>query len=144
MPTIALPHNHPYSEGRACTTCGEFKSADQYTLNRDKRSFGGVSMRSKCKACEELRKWKSDIKRRYGITYKDYCHLLDKQKGLCAICGSKDAQNSRTYGKLFIDHCHTTGKVRGLLCSKCNHALGQFNDDISLLLKAVEYLKENP
>lgn len=140
MPNLVLPDNHPYSAGRTCTTCGEFKSAEYYTLNRDTRSFGGISMRSKCKPCEELRKWKSDMKRRYGITYQEYCDMLDAQNGRCAICESEDAQSSRTYGKLFIDHCHTTGKVRGLLCSKCNHALGQLNDDVGLLNKAIAYL----
>lgn len=39
-----------------------------------------------------------------------------------------------------IDHCHKTGKIRGILCSRCNTALGGFNDDIKLLDKAINYL----
>ena len=41
---------------------------------------------------------------------------------------------------MFIDHCHETGKVRGLLCSKCNIALGNFDDDIETLKRAISYL----
>lgn len=140
MSKLTLPDNHPYEAGRTCTACGEFKSADNYTLEKDTRAFGGIAMRSKCKPCNEFIKYKAFIKRRYGITYQEYCDMLDAQKGRCAICESFDAQNNRTYGKLFIDHCHTTGKVRGLLCSKCNHALGQLNDDVDLFKKAIEYL----
>jgi hypothetical protein len=43
---------------------------------------------------------------------------------------------------LAVDHCHTTGKIRGLLCSKCNPALGAFNDNIEILNSAIKYLKE--
>ena len=140
MSKLTLPEDHPYIAGRTCTSCGEFKSAEHYTLERDSRAFGGIAMRSKCKPCNEFIKYKAFIKRRYGITYQEYCDMLDSQQGKCAICESADSQNERTYGKLFIDHCHETGKVRGLLCSKCNHALGHLNDDIRLLKKAIEYL----
>jgi len=39
-----------------------------------------------------------------------------------------------------IAHDHATGKVRGLLCSACNHALGQFKDNKAALFRAKEYL----
>lgn len=101
-------------------------------------------MRSKCKPCNEHVKWKSFIKRTYGITYKDYYKLLDDQGNKCAICNSVGVNNSRiTSGKLFIDHCHATGKIRGLLCSKCNHGIGLLNDDVDLLHKAINYLNKS-
>jgi hypothetical protein len=141
---LSLPENHPHSSGRTCTTCGEFKLATEYTLSRDVRSFGGVSMRSKCKPCNEHRKYKANIKRLYGINYNEYLELAEKQGCKCAICGSEESNNVRTSGKLFVDHCHTSGKVRGLLCSRCNHALGLFQDDIDRLRSAIDYLKRNP
>lgn len=132
-----------YTHGRTCSTCKEHKSADQYTLEKDVRCVGGIAMRSTCRPCTEFRKYKAFMKKRYGITYEEYEKLLKEQNNKCAICGSEDAQSIRTSGKLFIDHCHTTNRVRGLLCSKCNYALGQFNDNVSLLQSAINYLNTN-
>lgn len=44
--------------------------------------------------------------------------------------------------KLCVDHCHETGEVRGLLCSKCNTAIGMFQEDINVMYRAIEYLSK--
>lgn len=77
------------------------------------------------------------LKCTFGITLKDYHTILKDQNNGCAICGTKTPGGQ---GKFHVDHCHDTGKVRGLLCNRCNPALGLFNDNISLLLKAIQYL----
>ena len=144
MPSkYTLPEDHPYAAGRHCSRCGGFKTADNYVLEGDVRAFKGVAMRSVCRPCDEFRKWKADLVRRYGITFEQYELMLAEQKGKCAVCDSEDANNARTSGRLFVDHCHTSGKVRGLLCSRCNHALGLFQDDIDRLRSAIEYLTRN-
>jgi hypothetical protein len=97
-------------------------------------------MRSKCRSCDEFRKYKAFIKRFYGISYEEYSFLEEKQGGVCYICG-KDGSDKRV-ARLSVDHCHTTSKVRGLLCPKCNKALGLFNDDTSLLQNAISYLTQ--
>ena len=141
MKTLKLPDNHPYYNGRVCSSCEEYKRASEYTLSRDERSFGGISMRSKCKSCNEHIKWKSFIKRVYGIDSAQYYKMLEDQEGKCAICKSDSNNTShQSKNKMFIDHCHTTGQVRGLLCSKCNHALGLFDDDTENLKSAISYL----
>jgi hypothetical protein len=137
---LELSDNHPYKSGRTCTTCGEFKPISEFQLERNINSFEGISVRSKCRPCNEFRKYKRFIKKAYGISYEDYLQLLERQNFGCAICQSKVANNKRTSDKLFIDHCHETGKVRGLLCSRCNHALGQFDDRADLLQNAISYL----
>lgn len=143
MSKLVLPEDHPYIKGRTCTTCGEFKSAEHYGLEKDVRAFKGITMRSKCTSCNEHRKWKKFIVRRYGITHDEYYEMLNQQNGVCKICGSEDNNSERcSSNKLFIDHCHSTGKVRGLLCHKCNQALGYFNDDTDRLQKAIEYLNQ--
>ena len=97
-----------------------------------------------CKQCrrEHARRNSTII---YGITMNDYNDILLKQGGGCAICGKMEQIVLKENGKstrLSIDHNHSTGKVRGILCRKCNMGIGQFNEDVILLTKAVEYLKQ--
>lgn len=75
-----------------------------------------------------------NFKLRYGITLVQYEELVEKCKGLCAICNK--------YNKiLHVDHDHATLKFRGLLCGNCNRALGLLKDNPIFLAKAIEYLK---
>jgi hypothetical protein len=75
--------------------------------------------------------------RPYGMTPEDYSVLWSKQGGICNICGGEN--NGRT---LAVDHDHKTGEVRGLLCDDCNRMLGCSHDKISVLERAVQYLKK--
>ena len=81
------------------------------------------------------------LKRAYGITYDDYLILLEKQGGVCAICGTDNMKNNRAFS---VDHNHFNGKVRGLLCNHCNTGIGGLQDNIELLKKSIEYLKNPP
>ncbi len=86
-----------------------------------------------------------ELKRRFKITIDDYYDLLEKQKGVCIICGEKETalnHKTRKPRNLAVDHDHTTGKIRGLLCTNCNKGLGHFKDSIALLEKAIKYLKQ--
>jgi hypothetical protein len=65
--------------------------------------------------------------------------MLESQKGMCAICGSKEVK--RKGAKYFnIDHCHKNKNVRGLLCHNCNIVLGKIEDSKQWLKKALIYL----
>ncbi len=82
------------------------------------------------------------LRSKYNLSLKEYNILLQKQKGLCAICRLPErAFLKNTLKSLAVDHNHYTDAVRGLLCSKCNLGLGQFNDSILMLKKAITYLK---
>ena len=79
---------------------------------------------------------------RYGLTVEDIAKLFALQNGRCALC-EKELQIEAT-GKWVVDHNHQTGKIRGVLCYPCNVALGQFQDDPRMLIRAIEYLHSRP
>ena len=74
----------------------------------------------------------------YGITLEDYNKLLAVQGGKCAICRKPPKGRVR----LHVDHDHKTSLIRGLLCFTCNHGLGSFYDDVTLLSAATRYLNK--
>ena len=84
------------------------------------------------------------LRQDYGIGFKDYAALLEKQNGLCAICKKAETSLHNRTGKvkaLAVDHDHVSGKIRGLLCNKCNRAIGMFGDSTVLMKSAVKYLE---
>lgn len=78
-------------------------------------------------------------KKTYGISREDYDSMRIEQNHCCYICGMHESDNHNKI--LYVDHDHDTGQVRKLLCSKCNHGLGLFNDSPLLLEKAAQYLE---
>jgi hypothetical protein len=77
--------------------------------------------------------------KRYNLTIEEYNKLFNIQNGKCAICGRHQNELIKA---LAVDHNHITGNVRGLICVRCNRAIGMFEDNISLLEKAIVYLKK--
>ena len=132
---------------KECEQCGATKTLDQFKLVSPKRV-----PRRFCIECytQNRRKSKSGEKpyderachldRTYSITPEDYDRMLQEQGNKCAICLGDDPKSPRRVNHWYIDHCHKTGKVRGLLCNACNRAIGNFNDDVSNLHRAIEYL----
>ena len=150
---------------KACTKCHKEKALEDYgpqkrgLYGRDSRcrSRSVVSMEyrnnpiNKDRIRQNSKKWRKEnwerarqkeeewkIKDRYNITLAEYDKIFESQNGVCAICEHQQINNHR----LCVDHCHKNLKVRGLLCHHCNRALGNFHDDIKILQKAIEYLKE--
>lgn len=90
-----------------------------------------------------------EVVRRYGLTLDQYDTLLQEQGGVCAICGTGNANGRR----LSIDHDHSCcpgskacGRcVRALLCANCNLVLGHAKDSAERLRAAADYLdRTNP
>lgn len=137
--SLKLPSNDYRNKPKTCTTCKKTKDISQFKLEKDKRATNSIAVRSKCRECEEFRKYKRFIKKTYNINWEDYEEMFDNQNGCCAICKSKISSSRTT--RLFVDHCHTSAKVRGLLCSSCNHGLGLFKDSPTILKAAIQYLE---
>ncbi len=98
-------------------------------------------------------KWRSSNLKKYGLTLDDRKALEDSQSSVCAICRKPETKICKRTGKpydLATDHTHILGKkpshedVRGLLCTMCNHALGNMKDNPALLRAAALYLESPP
>lgn len=76
------------------------------------------------------------LMRKYGITLDQYDAMLEAQGGGCFICGRPQGEKI----SLHVDHDHASGKVRGILCFSCNNALADFQEDMQVLRKAIDYL----
>lgn len=137
---------------KKCNRCGVAKSLDDFHKNKSSKDGHGT----RCKPCsaaynkewqarnpEKAREsWKKSFAktydpvrnkvRKYGLTVEEFNDMVLGQESRCAICNEER--------ELHIDHCHSSGKVRGLLCLQCNTALGNMNDSVETLQRAIEYL----
>lgn len=137
-------------EGRTekyCPECQRTLPIEEFGKNRT--STDGLT--AYCKPCHSKKgrlnrekKWGSTrhyhLVQRYGITAEEVDVLLEKQRGLCAICSL--IPDPKLRNPWHVDHDHSTGRVRGILCHSCNTALGNFKDDPEILRKALEYLQD--
>jgi hypothetical protein len=85
--------------------------------------------------------------RKYKISLEEYNLMRLQQEYKCAICERSEQEVEQGRAKstetaLQVDHCHTTGAVRGLLCTNCNTMLGKSKDNVGVLQKAIEYLRD--
>jgi hypothetical protein len=110
---------------KACEWC-----AKEYKLKGPASRYCSEQCRKDSKRCVK-----------YGMDYKSYCELVASK--VCSICNTDGfvMDASRYDSGLVIDHCHETGTVRGMLCHNCNRALGLFQDNISLMKTAINYLE---
>lgn len=146
------PSRTPVVNGmKVCTHCKIRKSVNEFWRHYN-------SVYPFCKACKKAQqaswrvrnpeKYKAQADRRkrenrseegrfkrYGITKEQYASMVEWQHGECAICGLYVGM------KLYVDHNHKTGKVRGLLCKRCNFAIGALKEDLSVMAKAMEYVR---
>lgn len=80
------------------------------------------------------------LKKKYGISLKQYKRMLKQQGYKCAICGKHQKDESRNFA---VDHCHKTKIVRGILCNYCNSRLLKYlGDDLIRAKGLMEYLKK--
>lgn len=122
------------------------KQKEYYQQNKEKASVYGKEYYKKNKESLLVKQKNTYYLSLYGITSIDYKELLEKQKGLCLICGKPERtrkNNCDSLRNLAVDHCHTTGRVRGLLCRACNTLIGLAEEDTNTLRSAVDYLEKH-
>ena len=82
----------------------------------------------------------------HKISYEEYMAKIEAQNYMCKICGAEP--KGERFWALDHDHrCCGKGRScpkcqRGVLCQSCNKILGFAKDNIEVLEKAIEYLKE--
>jgi len=76
----------------------------------------------------------SKMKKNYDLSKETYDKMITEQENKCYICKIQ-------LNRANIDHCHKTGKVRAILCTGCNHGLGNFKENTDLLKKAILYIQ---
>lgn len=77
----------------------------------------------------------------YNITEEERKALREITN--CTLCGGEFSGSGVQRKAQVIDHDHVTGKIRGVIHQQCNTALGMFEDNISLLQLAINYLQRN-
>lgn len=105
-----------------------------YEKNREK-ILAKVSSEKKSRNAWDRRIY--HIKRHYGLTEPEYVSMLERQGGLCVICGLPPHDGRF----LVVDHDHDSGAVRDLLCLPCNSRLGVIEKTPDLIVKMIEYLE---
>ena len=145
--SIHKEKRYPYFQ---CKICVSDKKKRLYDANPDK--YRAYALEQRKKHYEKCLERDKKYKRQLLIDESKYEELNQKQNGLCAICNKYETSKSHknrirtdidlnlTIKRLAIDHNHKSGKVRGLLCSKCNTALGLFQDSIAIIKSAITYL----
>jgi hypothetical protein len=152
--TPPLTHSE---EEKKCSACQKWLSISCFHKNPAQKD----GLNNNCKECSSKAngKWyrkrkadpvfashinellrKSTLRRTiaaHGITVEYYNELAAKG---CGICGGPPVGRSKRY---HFDHDHETGEFRGLLCSRCNTAIGSLKDDVTILEKAIRYLREH-
>lgn len=125
-----------------------YRERDRLRFQTSPEQFDGHHGRGKtyqagcrCELCRSAHS-KYNMGRNRGVTYDQ---MVERHGEICGICGRSPSfpstGKSSTGGRLVIDHDHTTGQLRGLLCNGCNTALGKFQDSISGLERAIDYLR---
>lgn len=120
-------------ETKVCSKCNRALSVDCFSP-----ASGGKYLRPECRECaSKLTKIRKKL-------YEEVEYPEDDYK--CPIC-LKSLEEVKhmggNAGPWVLDHNHDTEEFRGFLCHACNRALGNFNDDIERMKRAIKYLRNS-
>lgn len=138
---------------KRCPQCKQIRPTSEF--NRRTRSSDGLG--TYCKQCKSIRdrswrernreyKGRADknflLKKRFGITLREFERLLQAQNGICAICKKPETQISKhgSVQMLAANRNPSTGQVHGLLCAACRFGLVKLKNDTANLQSAIAYL----
>ena len=116
---------------KVCSKCGIEKPIENFG-----KSSGANYRRTECNECNrELGRVRRYLKEITPPPPEDH---------KCPIC-LKSAEEvkgagGQKSGHWCLDHDHKTKQFRGWICHTCNRAIGQLNDDVERLKRAIDYI----
>lgn len=119
---------------RICKECQRLLPITAFERNRPS------VWRSECKECRKNAKPFPNISNKKRREYEEQ-HPKPKigEEFYCRVCDRTiTIQQNRDIN---LDHSHTTGDIRGWVCNRCNTGLGNFRDNVSVLERAIRWLK---
>ena len=120
---------------KVCNVCHRLLPTTEFSRNQN-----GVNNRIiRRPSCNECRVTIDGVgippaeKRRWATTRPEY------EPFQCPICQKITIPGLTS--KVVLDHDHSNGRVRDWICDSCNTGIGRFKDDVSLLERAIIFLK---
>ena len=124
---------------RECKGCQSVLSIFEFEKNQ-RSPLGKVNRRSECRECRKKREGKKYTLKQKKEFEKSNPRPQIGEQFTCPICLVTFTVG--TGNDVNLDHDKETGDIRGWLCGSCNTSMGRFRDDISMLARAIIWLKE--
>ena len=128
-------YKHPKSKNGLNTICKDCQKLLYGDLNRKNSLNYYYRVKKEDPLKIRMNQWK---KMGLSVTRDQYNKLYSFQGGKCAIC---DRHESILSNSLCLDHNHYNNQIRALLCTRCNVMIGNAEDNIQILEKAIDYLR---
>ncbi len=131
---------------KKCSKCKQVYPADAKFFHKHRNRKDGLD--NWCKECKKEYDQTRHKLRMFNISLKQYMNMLNEQNNRCLICGRnfndiyRNTKKNHIYYTPRIDHDHKSGHVRGILCHHCNIALGSFNENPLILIRAIKYIRK--
>lgn len=154
------PGDGPQGKERRCKECMTAKALDYAKRQPDpvkQRKNAQQTVYQKTDAGKESCR-RAKLKYRYGISAYEYDQLLEKQDGLCYLCGLEETIVHHASGQIMLlgvehDHACTEGHdpkkgcrkcVRGLACYNCNIFMARVERSELLRPRFLDLLDQRP
>ena len=135
---------------KTCLACQATKPETAFAWRNRAR---GIRQR-RCRPCTASQRKidRHELKKKYGMTARQYDDMLEAQGGVCKLCGKPETvMHGDKLLRLSVDHNHEhcpTRRgciecVRSLLCQSCNRLVGRIEANPQLALRALAYIKSH-
>ena len=123
----------------SCKACRYLEYKAWYSKNKHKAFAYSKQWHNANPEKVKISQRKSEIKRKYNLSWDQYLSKLSLQDSKCAICSS----SLIGHRNCCVDHNHDTNQIRDLLCSQCNKLIGFARENSSILQAAIVYLDKH-